>query len=74
MIIMSKLITKRFVETALFGVIGVTAACGAVASGHLLQAHPDSEHATARVCLLLGLATTAGGALLCAAGAGVGED
>ena len=73
MIIMFTFITKRFVETALFSVIGVTAACGAVASGHLLQAHPDSEHATARVCLLLGLATTAGGSLLCAAGAAIDD-
>ena len=71
---MPNFITKRFLETALFSVIGVTAACGAVASGHLLQAQPDSEHATARVCLLLGLATAAGGSLLCAAGAATDAD
>jgi hypothetical protein len=71
---MSNYITTKFVQTALFGVIGITAACGAVASGHLLRAQPDSEHTTARVCLLLGLATTAGGSLLCAAGAAIDED
>ena len=70
---MSNFITKRFVETALFGVIGVTAACGAVASGHLLQAHPDSEHTSTRMALLLGLTTAAGGALLCAAGAAIDD-
>ena len=29
-------ITAKFVQTALFGIIGVTAACGAVGSAHLL--------------------------------------
>ena len=71
---MSNFITTKFAQTALFGVVAVTAACGAVASGHLLQAHPDSEHATARACLLLGLATTAGGSLMCAAGAATDAD
>ncbi len=71
---MANYITTKFVQTALFGIIGVTAACGAVGSAHLLQAHPDSEHTTARVCALLGLATTAGGSLLCAAGAAIDED
>ncbi len=66
--------TTKFVQTALFSIIGVTAACGAVASGHLLQTHPDSEQTTARVALLLGLATTAGGSLLCAVGAAIDED
>lgn len=70
---MPKFITKRFVETALFGVIGVTAACGAVASGHLLKAHPDSEHTSTRIALLLGLATAAGGSLMCAAGAAIDD-
>ena len=67
-------ITAKFVQTTLFGIIGVTAACGAAGAAHLLQAHPNREHATARVCLLLGLATTAGGSLLCAAGAATDED
>ena len=70
---MSNYITTKFLQTALFSVIGVTSACGAVASGHLLQAHPDSEHTTARVCLLLGLATAAGGSMLCAIGAALDD-
>tara|TARA_B110000503_G_scaffold132018_1_gene207479 strand:- start:650 stop:874 length:225 start_codon:yes stop_codon:yes gene_type:complete len=74
MIIMFNFITTKFVQTALFGIMAVTSACGAVGAAHLLQAHPDSEHTTARVCLLLGLATTAGGSLLCAAGAAIDED
>ncbi len=71
---MPNFITTKFVQTALFSIIGVTAACGAVSSAHLLQAHPDSEQTTARVCFLLGLATTAGGSLLCAVGAAIDED
>ena len=71
---MTNFITTKSVQTALFGIVAVTAACGAVGSAHLLQAHPDSEHATARVCLLLGLATTAGGSLLCAAGASIDDN
>ena len=71
---MNNYIHQKFLQTALFSLIGVTAACGAVGSAHLLQAHPDSKHATARVCLLLGLATTAGGSLLCAAGAAIDDD
>ena len=70
---MTNHITTKFIQTALFSIVGVTAACGSVANAHLLQAHPDSEHATARVCLLLGLATTAGGSLLCAAGAAIDD-
>ena len=74
MIIMPNFITTKFAQTALFGIVAVTSACGAVGSAHLLQLQPDSEHSTARVCLLLGLATTACGSLLCAAGAAIDED
>jgi hypothetical protein len=70
---MSNYITTKFVQTALFSIIGVTAACGAVGSAHLLQAHPDSEHTSTRMALLLGLATTAGGSLMCAAGAAIDD-
>jgi|11BtaG_2_1085332.scaffolds.fasta_scaffold19835_3 hypothetical protein len=71
---MPNFISQKLLSVGFFGLIATTCTVGAVGAAHLLQAHPDSEHATARVCLLLGLATTAGGSLLCAAGAAIDED
>ncbi len=71
---MANFITTKFVQTALYGVVAVTAACGAVGAAHLLKAHPYSDRTTARVCALIGLATTAGGSLLCAVGAAIDKD
>jgi ABC-type proline/glycine betaine transport system permease subunit len=70
---MTKFLSIRFVTVAAFAITGVAAACGAVGAGHLLQVEPHSEHSTDRVCFLLGLAATAGGSLLCAAGAAIDE-
>jgi len=71
---MPNFISQKLLSVGFFGLIAITSAVGAVGAGHLLQLQPDSEHTTARVCLLLGLATTAGGSLLCAAGAAIDED
>ena len=65
---------KKLLSVGLFGLVAIASAVGAVGSAHLLQLQPDSEHSTARACLLLGLATTAGGSLLCAAGAATDAD
>ena len=74
MIIMSKLITKRFLETTLFSVIGVTAACGGVAIGSVLAEEPLRGDDGMAVIGLLGCVAVAGGSLMCAAGAATDAD
>jgi hypothetical protein len=74
MIIMFTFITKRFLQTALFGVIGVTAACGGVAIGSVLAEEPLRGDDGLAVIGLLGCVAVAGGSLMCAAGAATDED
>ena len=74
MIIMPNFITTKFVQTALFGIIGVTAACGGVAIGSVLAEEPLRGDDGMAVLGLLGCVAVAGGSLMCAAGAATDDN
>jgi len=71
---MPNFITTKFFQTALFGIIGVTAACGGVAIGSVLAEEPLRGDDGMAVLGLLGCVAVAGGALMCAAAAATDAD
>ena len=71
---MPNFIKTKFVQTALFSVIGVTAACGGVAIGSVLAEEPLRGDDGMAVLGLLGCVAVAGGSLMCAAGAATDAD
>ena len=71
---MPNFITTKFVQTALFGIIGVTAACGGVAIGSVLAEEPLRGDDGMAVLGLLGCVAVAGGSLMCAAGAATDDN
>jgi len=71
---MTNLIKTKLLQTALFSVIGVTAACGGVAIGSVLAKEPLRGDDGMAVLGLLGCVAVAGGSLMCAAGAAIDED
>ena len=71
---MTNLIKTKLLQTALFSVIGVTAACGGVAIGSVLAKEPLRGDDGMAVLGLLGCVAVAGGSLMCAAGAAIDQD
>ncbi len=71
---MFNFIHQKFLQTALFSVIGVTAACGGVAIGSVLAEEPLRGDDGMAVLGLLGCVAVAGGSLMCAAGAAIDQD
>ena len=71
---MTNLIKTKLLQTALFSVIGVTAACGGVAVGSVLAEEPLRGDDGMAVLGLLGCVAVAGGSLMCAAGAAIDQD
>ena len=71
---MTNLIKTKLLQSALFSVIGVTAACGGVAIGSVLAEEPLRGDDGMAVLGLLGCVAVAGGSLMCAAGAAIDED
>ena len=71
---MTNLIKTKLLQTALFSVIGVTAACGGVAVGSVLAEEPLRGEDGMAVLGLLGCVAVAGGSLMCAAGAATDDD
>ncbi len=71
---MTNLIKTKLLQTALFSVIGVTAACGGVAIGSVLAEEPLRGDDGMAVLGLLGCVAVAGGSLMCAAGAAIDQD
>jgi len=70
----TNLIKTKLLQTALFSVIGVTAACGGVAVGSVLAEEPLRGDDGMAVLGLLGCVAVAGGSLMCAAGAAIDQD
>jgi len=71
---MTNLIKTKLLQTTLFSVIGVTAACGGVAIGSVLAKEPLRGDDGMAVLGLLGCVAVAGGSLMCAAGAAIDQD
>ena len=71
---MPNFITTKFVQTALFGIVAVTSACGGVAIGSVLAEEPLRGDDGMAVLGLLGCVAVAGGSLMCAAGASTDAD
>ena len=71
---MTNLIKTKLLQTTLFSVIGVTAACGGVAIGSVLAKEPLRGDGGMAVLGLLGCVAVAGGSLMCAAGAAIDQD
>ena len=71
---MTNLIKTKLLQTALFSVIGVTAACGGVAIGSVLAKEPLRGDDGMAVLGLLGCVAVAGGSLMCAAAAAIDQD
>ena len=71
---MTNLIKTKLLQTTLFSVIGVTAACGGVAVGSVLAEEPLRGDDGMAVLGLLGCVAVAGGSLMCAAGAAIDQD
>jgi len=70
----TNLIKTKLLQTTLFSVIGVTAACGGVAVGSVLAEEPLRGDDGMAVLGLLGCVAVAGGSLMCAAGAAIDQD
>jgi hypothetical protein len=70
----TNLIKTKLLQTTLFSVIGVTAACGGVAIGSVLAKEPLRGDDGMAVLGLLGCVAVAGGSLMCAAGAAIDQD